>query len=416
MADISPREVSEGTPADAPTDAPSRELGFVGVGIGALAISAAFGLLWFAMAQWHPPTSIGPDYTSWLESVLQSIAGRLQWFMGDMTEPLFYKSWLASIGLLIGALFAWALGKYGSRFGGFAISYGTGLWPWLIGASSLSLALSNVAFGWMVKYGWQPTFVPFVCVAAATVLIYGSGWRVLVTGATLGALITTPLAMLLIATVTGPLGLPAVVANTLSMSLGAAFCFWLYRHLPWMTIPQPVTTDTTAPVRTVAGAPSVMRDAVWTVRRVLADFTETQFFANEWASLGVIVGVVAAFLLNPLFPAYGSEVLPQILMAQALTSALGVLLWRGRFRAGGWAGTYISVVSVAPAAVLAYNGSPLSIVLGALLGAVLCPPLARLISSWLPSDFHPFIGNTTSMAISVTVVLPIIGAATTLLG
>ena len=100
--------------------------------------------------------------------------------------------------------------------------------------------------------------------------------------------------------------------------------------------------------------------------------------------------------------------------AVALTSAVGVVLWRswfrsGQFSNGGWAATYASLVSVAPAAVLAYDGSWWSIIGGAFLGAVLAPPIARAISARLPDGFHPVIGNTASMAISTAVTLPILG-------
>ena len=121
-------------------------------------------------------------------------------------------------------------------------------------------------------------------------------------------------------------------------------------------------------------------------------------------------------MLNPAVPGYGSNLIPHIIFAQALTSAIGVVLWRRWYRNGGWAATYVSLVSVAPATVLAYNGTWVSIVAGAVLGAVLGPPIARTISGWLPKDFHPFIGNTMSMAISTTIVIPIVGIANSMIG
>jgi MFS transporter, ENTS family, enterobactin (siderophore) exporter len=66
----------------------------------------------------------------------------------------------------------------------------------------------------------------------------------------------------------------------------------------------------------------------------------------------------------------------------------------------------VPVVSVAPAAVLAFNGSIESIFGGALLGAIIAPPLAAAIASRLPKDFHPFIGNVASMTISTAVTVP----------
>ncbi|MNF09486.1 hypothetical protein D3C80_2101610 [compost metagenome] len=67
------------------------------------------------------------------------------------------------------------------------------------------------------------------------------------------------------------------------------------------------------------------------------------------------------------------------------------------------------MVSVTPAAILAYGGAPVVIGVSALLGALLAPPLAAAISDRLPKSFHPYIGNVISMAICTLVVLPIIG-------
>lgn len=145
------------------------------------------------------------------------------------------------------------------------------------------------------------------------------------------------------------------------------------------------------------------------VRRVLVDFTETQFYANEWASLGVLAGVVLTAVLNPDFASYGTGLLPRILVAQALTSAVGILLWRRLYRGGGWAPTYVSLVPVAPAPVLAYDGNLISLILGALAGAALGPVVARPVSRVLSDDFHPFIGNTVAMAVATAVIVPAVG-------
>lgn len=387
------------------------ELTLPGTVLGAGLAVAAAGLLALALNA-AGGRGGGGAYEQWLAQLPDDLAARARWVLGDMTEPQFYKSPIAAVGLLLGATLAWWAGSRGYRWAGRAISYGSGLWPWVLGGATLSLVLSNVAFGQALGPSWQPTFVPFVCVASAIVLVQGRGWRILVTGAVLGAATTTPVAMLLIATVTTPLGLASVVANTAAMTIGTSVSFLLCRALPWMpgSAPAPVVESPSpatepGPLR----APTIISDGIWTLRRVLTDFTETQFFANELASVGVLCGLVVAVLVEPSLPAYGSGLIPQILFAQALTSAIGVVVWRTLYRDGGWAPTYVSLVSVAPAAVLAYGGSPTSIILGALGGALLCPVIARAVSQRLPADFHPFIGNTTSMALSTSIILPLIG-------
>lgn len=400
----------DGAPRRRPDPAPKKtatELGALGTGLGALAsviLAGVLALVLHTLAQQSP--RLGPAFEGWAASVTNSPFAAVRWFLGDMTEPLFYKSELAACGLLAGALLAWWAGRRGKTWPG-QLAYGTGLWPWVLASASLSLLLSNVVFGRMLDDGWQPTFVPFVCVAPAMVLMYGPGWRTCVTGAVLGAFTVTPLALLLIPTLIAPLGLPPVVANVLAMSLGSVLAFLVARKLPWLELRKPAPQ--VQPIQPPSGVNSVLTDAAWAARRVLADFTETHFFANALASAGMIFGVGVAFVLNPAHPGYGSDLVPHILFAQALTSAIGVVLWRGWFSNGGWAATYASLVSVAPAAVLAYDGSWWSIIGGALLGAVLAPPIARAISAQLPEGFHPVIGNTAAMAISTAVTLPILG-------
>ena len=148
---------------------------------------------------------------------------------------------------------------------------------------------------------------------------------------------------------------------------------------------------------------------IWTLRRVLADFSEAPFYGNEWASLGMLAGVLLAYALSPLSPAYGSGLLLPMLAAQALTSLVGVIVWRRQWQIRGWYPTYVPLVSVVPAAVLTYGGDFTVMIASALLGALIAPPLACAIAQRLPKYLHPYIGNVLSMAISTLVILPVIG-------
>jgi|GEM_PF-121241 len=416
----------------------SLERGAAGTAVGAFGMAAAIGVLAFLIHVLAPHLpQIGPDYAGWAQDAANSPVAAVLWFLGDMTEPLFYKSVPAALCLLAGAAAAWWLDGRGRTWAG-SISDDSGVWPWILASASLSLLMSNLLFGWMLYDGWQPTFVPFVCVAPAVVLLYGAGWRTCVTGAVLGAATTTPLAVIFIPTVSAPLGLPAVVACVLAMSAGSVISFLVARRLPWLVLRKTAPERHPQEVRQLPQGPELQHerqmhpprqvrpspqtelppsslnrrpaaDAVWAARRVLKDFTETHFFANELAGACMILAVAAAFVVNPGQPSYGTGLLPHILFAQALTSALGVVLWRSWYRGGGWAATYASVVSVAPAAVLAYGGSWQAMVGGAVFGAVMAPPLARAISLRLPLGFHPVIGNTAAMAISTAVALPALG-------
>ena len=111
------------------------ELRLPGMLCGATIVVAAFALLAVAMnaLKDHLPR-IGPGYEQWLSTVAANdVLARIQWAIGDMTEPQFYKSWLASLGLLAGAAIAWWAGTRNKRWAGMPISYGKGVWPWILG-------------------------------------------------------------------------------------------------------------------------------------------------------------------------------------------------------------------------------------------------------------------------------------------
>ncbi len=331
-----------------------------------------------------------------------------RWFLGDMSEPTFYKHEIASLGMLLGGLlshFAW---KNGKKWQGFSVSYGTGLFPWVIFSSFLSLIISNIVWRWTIleNYSWQPTFVAFISVPAATVLMHGKGFKISIVGAIFGAMIVTPIALLLFNYICIPYQFPSVIGNVLAIALGSMLSFTIFRFFPWLiknnqnkSIP-PVTT---APVYEQYGP-------AWVVRRMLADFTESPFISNELAGTGLIIGMLIAVSLNPTSPAYGSELSTQILTGQIITSAIGVVFWRRAWIANGWYPTYVPIVSVTPASIVLYGGSLSSVLLSAVLGALIAPPVAAFITSLLPEDFHPYVGSVLSMFICCICIIPLIGA------
>jgi hypothetical protein len=144
---------------------------------------------------------------------------------------------------------------------------------------------------------------------------------------------------------------------------------------------------------------------------MLADFTEAQFIGNEWSSAGLLVGTLVSYLLDPAMASSAGNMLPRILIAQVLTAGLAVTLWHRQWYKYGWYPSFVPVVSVAPATVLAFGGTIGVIVAGAVLGALTAPPVAAAVARRLPPDFHPFIGNVMSMSMSMTVTTAVIVTA-----
>ena len=344
-----------------------------------------------------------PDYAVMVATLDQPLS-RLRWIVGDISEVAFYKHELPALGLLLGACLAHWAHVRGYRWQGFAICYGSGLWPWVFTSSFLGLLLSHALWGWTLASGnWQPTFVAFVSLPAGMVLLFGAGWRVTITGAVLGALLVTPASLLIVNYLCYPLQLPVVVGNVSGMAVASVVAFILCKRFPsWVRQSRVATV-----VAPVVNRPDY--GVVWALRRVLADFSEARFFGNELASLGLLLGVLLAYLLAPAAPSYGSMLVMHIVAGQALASLVGVVFWRGQWQARGWYPTYIPIVSIVPAAVLTHGGSWQVVVASAVLGALVAPPLAVAITQRLPAYVHGYIGNVMSMAISTLGIVPLIG-------
>ncbi|MEB6592058.1 MULTISPECIES: hypothetical protein [Pseudomonas] len=349
-----------------------------------------------ALGQW-------PDYVQ-LAATLDQPLSRLRWIVGDISEVAFYKHELPALGMLLGACLAHWAHVRGYRWQGFAICYGSGLWPWVFTSSLLGLLLSHALWGWTLASGtWQPTFVAFVSLPAAMVLLFGAGWQVTITGALLGALLVTPASLLMVNYLCYPLQLPVVIGNVSGMAVASLLAFMLCKRFPSWVRP----SHKPAAFEPVAAPPD--HGVVWTLRRVLADFSEAPFFGNELASLGLLLGVFLAYVLAPAAPAYGSLLVLQIVAGQALSSLVGVVFWRRQWQVRGWYPTYIPIVSIVPAAVLTHGGNWQVIVASAVLGALLAPPLAVAITQRLPVYMHGYIGNVVSMAISTLAIVPLVG-------
>ncbi|WP_418942033.1 hypothetical protein [Pseudomonas putida] len=347
-----------------------------------------------------------PDYAQWTATLDQPLS-RLRWIVADISEVTFYKHELPALGLLLGACLAhWAYIR-GYRCQGFAVCYGSGLWPWVVTSSLLGLLLSHTMWGWTLASGaWQPTFVAFVSLPAAMVLLFGGGWQVTVTGAVLGALLVAPASLLLVNYLCYPLQLPPVIGTVSGMAVASVMAFMLCRRFPSLV------KGGRRPATLQAVAPNPDYGVLWSLRRVLADFSEGPFFGNELASLGLLLGVLAAYMLAPAAPAYGSQLVVQLLAGQGLSSLIGVVIWRRQWQARGWYPTYIPIVSIVPAAILTHGGSWQVVMLSAVSGALIAPPLAVAISQRLPSYMHGYIGNVLSMAISTVAIVPLVGLVT----
>lgn len=347
-----------------------------------------------------------PDYTQMETSAANNgVGGWLMWILGDMTEANFYKSYLASAFLIAGALIAHVLAKRNSKYQGIPVAYGTGLMPWILTASTISLLLSNLFYGWNIaETGWFPTFTVFVSCAAATVVTYGKQWRVIITGAVIGAILVPPISRFIMIYVAGPAGLPGVIGSVAGMWIGCAIAFEIYKILPWMelpALPEPKEkSDDTLPEPEYKHR----HPGGFFVRRLLADFSEPIFAGNEIAGGCMLIGLIISWILSPTLPVYGSGTLPALLLAEILTGAISIFLYWREWMENAWFPTFPSMVSVAPALVWFYEGSFSVAIVAAVLGGVICPGIANFTLRRLPETWPSAVATTFSMSVGTLAV------------
>lgn len=374
-------------------------------------IAAAWGLYALLLAVRGPAGSL-LSFPTLLGRAGDDPWYRFLWLLANTNDAQFYATVFGGIALVAGAFAAWRLERAGSRWQGFAIVAGTGLWPQVFAASLLGLAISVALYGSILDNGsWIPTFVPFVSIPAGVVLIYGPSWRNVLTGAISGGIIGFPIAYAVIQLVLNPIGFPAVIGNVTGMWLGGIIVYELcHRVLPWMRSPHP------PPEGEATGQPAEVEQPVsappdrpgWLLRRTLADFTEAQFYGNEIASAALLAGVILTWMLDASQPVYGTGLLPSILTGQIMVSALGIVLYDRQWRRLGWYPTFVPVVSVVPGVVLTYGGGAAPILAGTILGVLLGPPIAQFGIDRLPRHWHPFIANTFAMAVSTAIAVAVL--------
>lgn len=329
----------------------------------------------------------------------------------NFTEAEFYAGFFASLGLIIGGIIAWRLDIKNSKLAGFNICYNKNLFPWVLGSQLLSLLLAICVFDFMGffrsgQYTWLPTFISIVAAPPAIMLIYGPSIVTLLTVSFLGGIMSFPIAFWLMNIITPSLGIPGVVANLFAMTITGILIAGICKTLPW------IRKKPTKPLNRAAKSQEQvleeMRKPLWFIRRVLADFTEPQFYGNEIAGLFLIIGACLDWILNMNHGAYASGAIPAIILSQFIASSVGIFLYFDKYVERGWYPTFVPVVSVGPACVLMFGSSIGVAVTAGVLGAIIGAPLAEYFCDSLPDDYHPTIGNVTSMAVTTIVVSVII--------
>lgn len=365
-----------------------------------------------------PEASIISDYTTWLADAGEgNFVAKIAWMLGDWGDPAYQKTALGGILMILGAALAVALEK--KKRCTFGVCYGTGLFWRILVAQFIAAFISNFLYQNLFRstdIGFVPTFIPIVSITPGLVLVYGGEWRKVITAGIFGGIIGCPFAYFIFKHFVEPWGLIGAVAWVTPMIVGGILAFETCKFLPWMAKQESDPEEPAEPkveVENIATGEAceckapAMNDS-WFIKRVLADFTEANFYGSEVAGLFFIIGGIISVYLNPANPGYGDGNTYLVFLAgQILASAFGVFLYWHRYHELGWYPTFVPVVTMAPTFVIFYGTALHVWVTGALIGGFIMPPFANWVARSLPGHHHPYIGAVTSMFVNCIVIISV---------
>lgn len=354
-------------------------------------------------------------YAEWFSKKDSNVLYFISWILGDITEPLFYKSVIGGLFFVVVCIVVYVLEAKKSHCNLTAMCYGDhAIWPWIFASGFLSLCLSNVLFGTAYETGgttWIATFVPFLSAPSAIMILYRPGWKKLITATILGTIFTTPICLFISNVILPVCGFPGVVGIVASMCLGSIICFEICPALPWMHEKTEIK-KTQAEYETTSEKEELSTQEYmdkypgrFFIRRLFVAFSEPMYIGNEFVGIAIILGTLFSWFLNPQHTCYGGGILPELIMSELLTGAIAIYFYWDKWKERGYYPTFAPVVSVGPTMAVMYGANIAIIIIGVVLGAIITPAIADRFTSKLPSHWHPVVGNTGAMTVAIVAVV-----------
>ncbi len=292
---------------------------------------------------------------------------RVAWFFADLTEGSFIASLPASIGMIIMGFVAAALERKRSKHAGTGVAGNGHAFTAMFVTTVLSLILGQLIYGGLFASGWIPTFATVLTVQVF-VIFYGTELKKIVTVLILGTLVTCPVCYVLLYGIVSPLGLPLFIAVSVGVAIVVPVCSLIFRLMPWMTIPAPAAGPN----------PTDQNKSKFFVHQIFGDIGQLTIWGSSWATIGMYIGGIISWVMNPMHPAYGSGNFPLLIFVQVVTGALAILIWYPKWKKTGMAFTFAGIV-FASAIVSTYPPSWAIVIPTIIIGAVVFAPLVEWV-------------------------------------
>lgn len=292
-----------------------------------------------------------------------SIEYYVAWFFADLTEGSFIAALPASIGMIIMGFVAAALERKKSKHAGTGVAGNGHIFLAMFLTTCAALILGQVIYGSLFSSGWIPTFA-VVLTVQVFVIFYGVNWKKILTSLIVGTIITFPVCYWLLYGIVSPLGLPLFIAVSVGVAIVVPVCSLIFRLMPWMDIPAPAPGSN----------PTDQNKSKFFVHQIFGDIGQLTIWGSSWATIGMYIGGIIGWVMNPLHPAYGSGNFPLLIMVQVVTGALAILIWYPKWKKNGMAFTFAGIV-FASAIVSTYPPSWAIVIPTIIIGAVVFAPL-----------------------------------------
>ena len=318
------------------------------------------------------------SFTQWLAGLSKgSVFWRCMWFLGDLTEGMFYRNIIAAVFMFVFTLIAWRMAKKG-KAAGTGVAGNQCVFGWILAAQFLGIALNLIIWGGFAKSaGWIPSFVPMCCVAPPLILKFGGGLKKTVTAGILASLVAFPLAFYAMTYIGNPLGLPGFCGIALGMGTATIITTEICSILPWMK-----KTEEKSAEASDAQAPAPRTDTQLFFDRLFADSSELIFWGSSLGNMGMFLGLFISWFINPLHGVANGS-LPLVICVHLCTTALAMFVWGPKYRSDGFCFTFSALI-FSLAVTTTYTASPVIIIPSVILGVVLCPAIVDWVLKHLP--------------------------------
>ncbi|MGN0608517.1 MAG: hypothetical protein ACI4J6_04890 [Oscillospiraceae bacterium] len=298
-----------------------------------------------------------------------------EWLIAEIPEGQVMRTWPAAVFMLAFALLGYYFERRDSRFRGTDIAGGKGAFFPLLAVCTGAMLLANAVYFRATENGWAATFISFCSLAPTLFFIYGTGVKKVITEIVLGGLAPVGFAVYIaMPFIVKPLGLPAFVSAAIGMAVTVPLCVLLCRRLPWMT---------EADFSAFKPSPENKRkisDGRLFIRRLLADPSELICWGSSWATVGMYIGSLLAWVLNPSSGSCAEGRFPEVMCCQLLTIATSIFIWFPKIKRGEPTFTFSGFVIIS-AFINTYEMSVPLTILSIFVAAVFTPLTAELLYS-----------------------------------